>query len=71
MTSNHEALQWLLDNSAELTFKKFEDTFSLRVVVKDPQGGQAHHTEFYIENVDLHPNCIALVATGLKESING
>jgi len=69
--TNCEALQWLLDNSAELTFKKFENTFSLRVVVKDPQGGQAHHTEFYIENVDLHLNSIVLIVIKLKESIDG
>lgn len=69
--TNHEALQWLLDNKAKYRLMKIKDDFSLRVIVEDPQGGEDHYTEFYIENSTFTTNWMGFVAEALKESIDG
>lgn len=68
--TNREALQWLLDHKAELILRKVRGNFSLRVMVKDPHGGDNHYTEFYIEDVVFPQNWIGLIALALKESVD-
>ncbi|KKM69002.1 hypothetical protein LCGC14_1455250 [marine sediment metagenome] len=69
--TNREAVQWLIDNKATYTLVKLRGDFCLRVIVKDPHGGEDFYTSFYIENSSFATNWIGHVAEALKESIDG
>ncbi len=68
--TNHEAIQWLIDNRAEYLLMNIKGIFCLKVFVKDPHGEEDHYTVFRLEETFIQ-NYFAPTVAALKESING
>jgi len=68
--TDHEVLQWLLDNKAMFSFHKVKGVFCLKIAVKDPHGGKEHYTMFRFEDTDTIANYVEPAVIALQASIS-